>query len=112
MSRHDSGVHLRDMLDHSREAVQTLGEVDLERFRDMRVIQLALTRLVEIIGEAANRTDSHTRECHPEIPWSRIIGMRNRLIHGYDVVDCDLLWYTVNHDLPPLIDTLEAITEE
>ena len=50
---------------------------------------------MEIVGEAANRVSSETQQKHPEIPWPQIIGMRNRLTHGYDVVDYDLLWDTV-----------------
>ena len=65
-----------------------------------RVLQLALTRLMEIVGEAANRVSQSTRQANPKIPWPRIIGMRNRLIHGYDVIDFDLLWDTVTNDLP------------
>jgi len=76
------------------------------------IFQLALTRLVEIIGEAASRVSGPTREKHREIPWSDMVGMRNRLIHGYDVVDLNLLWDTVEIDLPPLIAALENIVEE
>ncbi len=81
-------------------------------YRDQRVLQLALTRLVEIVGEAANRTSDATRQAHPDVPWPQIIGMRNRLIHGYDVIDYDLLWDTVTGDLPELIAVLERIVEK
>lgn len=74
-----------------------------------RMLQLALTRLVEIIGEAASRVSHETRSRYPEIPWAEIIGMRNRLIHGYDFVDLNILWNTVKIDLPPLIEQLERI---
>jgi uncharacterized protein with HEPN domain len=73
---------------------------------------LALTRLVEIIGEAANRVSEKTRQKNPQIPWPQIIGMRNRLIHGYDVVDLDLLWDTITNDLPPLVKSLQGIVGE
>lgn len=77
-----------------------------------RMLQLALTRLVEIIGEAASRVSMPTRENHREIPWPDIVGMRSRLIHGYDdVVDLNLLWDTVEADLPPLITQLAAIID-
>jgi uncharacterized protein with HEPN domain len=75
------------------------------------MLQLALARLMEIVGEAANRVSSETQRQHPEIPWPQIIGMRNRLIHGYDVVDYDLLWDTVREDLPPLISALEELLD-
>ena len=111
MSTHDDAVSLRDMLNHAREAVELLGDTSREAFRDHRVLQLALTRLVEIVGEAANRVSDATRLAHPDIPWPGIIGMRNRLVHGYDVIDYDLLRDTVTSDLPPLIAALEGIVE-
>lgn len=64
------------------------------------------------MGEAASRVSAPTRKRHPEIPWPDIVSMRNRLIHGYDLVDLNLLWDTVATDLPPLIAALERITEQ
>jgi len=98
MSKHDEQICLRDMLDHAGEAVELL--------------QLALTRLLEIIGEAAKRVSTNTKQINADIPWSQIIGMRNRLIHGYDIIDYDLLWDTVNFDLPPLILSLQKILKD
>ena len=73
-----------------------------------RMLQLALTRLVEVIGEAAAGVDLETRSRCVGIPWLQVVGMRNRLIHGYDVVDMDMLWDTVTRDIPPLISHLET----
>jgi len=67
---------------------------------------------VEIVGEAANRVSLATQQNTPSIPWTQIIGMRNRLVHGYDVIDYDLLWGTVMGDLPPMITALQHIVEE
>ena len=111
MSKHDEMVSLKDMLSHAREAKELLGNKDRKDLGGNRVLQLALTRLMEIIGEAANRVPRKTRERCPDIPWPNIIGMRNRLIHGYDVIDYDLLWDTVTTDIPPLITNLEQITD-
>lgn len=112
MSRRDDTTSLRDMLDHAREAVALLGSMGREELAANRVVQLALTRLVEIIGEAANRVSDDGQRKYAEIPWAQIVGMRNRLVHGYDVIDYDLLWDTVTTDLPPLIATLERILQE
>jgi len=74
---------------------------------------LALTRVVEIIGEAGDAgfaavsTTSWAR-----YPGPRSLGLRNRLVHGYDAVDVDILWDIVQQDLPPLIERLEAIVQE
>jgi len=109
MSRHDDQVNLNDMLDHAREAVAMLGGRMREEMEENRMLQLALTRLIEIVGEAANRVSKEARQQFPELPWPQIIGMRNRLVHGYDLIDFDLLYDTVRTDLPPLIENLERI---
>ena len=112
MSKHDDQVSLKDMLSHALEAVELLGDSTREDLQSNRVMQLALTRLIEIIGEAANRVSATTQANYTAVPWPQIIGMRNRLIHGYDVIDYDLLWDTVTNDLPPLIVTLQQIVTE
>jgi len=72
-------------------------------------LNLALVRLVEILGEAASRVPAEDRARHTEIPWPQIVSLRNRLIHGYDSVDFDILWEVIITDLPPLISALETI---
>jgi uncharacterized protein with HEPN domain len=97
------------MLDHAREAV-ALAEGKTRRDLDNdRLLELALVRLLEIVGEAASRIPKEECAKHPEIPWPEIVGLRNRLIHGYDAVDLDILWQIIVHDLPPLVTALEAI---
>jgi uncharacterized protein with HEPN domain len=97
------------MLDHAREAVAlTQGKARSDLDTD-RLLNLALVRLVEIIGEAANRIPKDEQAQHPQIPWAQVISLRNRLIHGYDLVDFDILWQIVRQDLPPLITALESI---
>ena len=72
-----------------------------------RQFNLALVRLLEIVGEAANRVPEQDRARLPQVPWPQIVSLRNRLIHGYDEVDFDILWQIVNQDLPALIHPLE-----
>lgn len=74
-----------------------------------RKLNLALVRLLEIVGEAASRVPAAERERYSEIPWLDIVGLRNRVIHGYDSVDFDILWRIVREDFPPLIQALEAV---
>jgi uncharacterized protein with HEPN domain len=97
------------MLDHGKEAmgfIQGKGRADLDTDR-MRT--LALVRLLEILGEAAGRMPAEVCTAHPQIPWAQIVALRNRLIHGYDSVDLDILWQILSMDLPPLIAQLESI---
>jgi uncharacterized protein with HEPN domain len=103
---------LRHMLDHAREAVTLAdGKTRTDLDRD-RLLELALVRLLEIAGEAATRVPDEDRTRHPEIPWPQIVGLRNRLIHGYDAVDMDILWQIIEYDLPPLIAALEDILSQ
>ena len=112
MSRRDDRVSLVDMLLHAREAVALLGGTSLNDLAEDRVMELALRKLVEIVGEAANRVSLTTQQRHTEIPWPKIVGMRNRLVHGYDDVDLGILWKIIRNDLPPLIEQLKAIVGE
>ncbi len=73
-----------------------------------RQLNLALVRLLEIIGEAANRVPEDQRARIPNVPWPQIVSLRNRLIHGDDEVDFDILWQIVTHDLPKLIKALKT----
>lgn len=75
-------------------------------------MQLALVHLVQIIGEAASRVSEDLRQCHPEIPWRQVVGMRNRVVHGYFEVDLNLLWHVVTLDVPKLRTQLAAIPDE
>jgi len=112
MTRHNPMVRVHHMLDHSREAVEmTRGRIRADLDRD-RLLNLALVQLVEVIGEAASRLPEEFRSRHPQVPWRQTVGMRNRLIHGYDTVNFDILWSIIQEDLPPLIEKLEAIVRE
>lgn len=112
MSRRDDSVSMRHMLDHAREAVQFSQGRARDDLDNDRVFELSMTRLVEVIGEAANRVSENTRNAHPQIAWPQIIGTRNRLIHGYDLVNLDVLWDIIELDIPPLIEQLEQILGE
>ena len=109
MSRRDDRVSLVDMLIYAREAVALSGQKSLKDLEKDRVVQLALQKLVEIVGEAANRVSQETQQGHPGIPWPQIIGTRNRLAHGYDDVNLEILWKIVETDFPSLIQQLEEI---
>jgi uncharacterized protein with HEPN domain len=103
MAPHDDTVRLRHMLDHALEAVEIMRGRERDDLKRDRILQLALVRLVEIVGEAATRVGPEGQQRWPSIPWQQARGMRNRLIHGYDKVDLDVLWDTIQDDLPALI---------
>lgn len=105
----DDLVRLRHMLDSAREAVVLIQGKSRADLDTNRVLSLALVRLLEIVGEAATRVTITTREQNPDIPWSQIVSLRHRLIHGYDTINLDILWKILTDDLPPLIAHLEGI---
>ena len=88
----DPHIIFQQMLNHAEEVVSLCeGRVRTDLDSD-RLLNLALVRLLEIIGEAANRVPLAVQSQYPQIPWLQIVGLRNRLIHGYDEVDFDILW--------------------
>lgn len=99
------------MRDAAREAVDLLGDRTAEQVRQNRTLALSLVKLIEIVGEAATNVSPSRREGTPEIPWADIIGIRNRLIHGYHDVNIAIVVETVRRDLPRLIDALLRLIE-
>jgi uncharacterized protein with HEPN domain len=108
MRKHDR-IRLQHMLEAAREAVsfaQGRSRADLKRDR---MFVLSLVKAIEILGEAAFQISEPTRNELPSIPWADIIGMRHRLVHGYFDINLDILWQTVQGDLPALIAQIEPL---
>lgn len=106
--RHDD-AYLLDMLLAAREAGKFTDGLTLAEFKRNRMAQLAILKAVEVVGEAASQVSTEGKKAHPEIPWAKIIGMRNRLVHGYFNVNLERVWETVQQDLPLLIALLEPL---
>jgi len=99
-------TYLLDMLDAARLAIKYAAGKTLQQFKSDTLCQDAVLHRLTIIGEAARRVSEETRNRLSGIPWGRIIGMRNVMVHVYDEVDLDLVWGTVQNDLPALIAEL------
>jgi len=102
MTQHDPMVRLRPMLDHADEAMRLIEDKSRKDLDDDRVLTLALVQLMQIIGQAATHVDDDFRDQYPNIPWSQIVALRNRLIHGYDTINRDILWQILTGDVPQL----------
>ncbi len=101
--------YLLDILEAAR-LLQTFVEgVEQDTFEIDLMRRAAVMRQLEIMGEAARRLSPETCMELSQIPWSDMIGMRNRLIHGYDDVDLEIVWDTIQNDLQPLIAELEKV---
>jgi uncharacterized protein with HEPN domain len=103
-------------LKHIRDSALTAIEFTEGRSRDDldsdRMLSLASVRLIEIIGEAANRISFSCRAKYPDIPWREIIGMRNRIVHAYFDVDLDIVWTVIREDLPSLLESVNGAIQE
>jgi uncharacterized protein with HEPN domain len=100
------------MLDAAREACDFARAARRQDLDHDRKLTLALIKDVEIIGEAAYQISDETRRLLPDIPWDDIVGMRHRLVHAYFDINLDILWNTVQEDLPPLISLLQQVLEK
>lgn len=109
--RDDDRVRILHMIDAADSLVQfftgrTRADLDTDR-----MLLFAVVRAIEIVGEAASKVTSETREAAPSVPWTAIVSMRNRLIHGYFDIDTDLVWKTATEEIPGLRRALKALVE-
>ncbi len=91
-----------------RSYVEGMG---LDEFLADTQLQDSVIRRIEVIGEASGRISSQFQEAHPEIPWQDMRGMRNRMIHGYDDIDFDIVWNTTQQSIPHLLELIEPLLD-
>lgn len=101
--------HIRDSIKKINEYCEEITERD---FKQKTIIQDAVIRQIEIIGEAASKLSANFKNNNPSIPWKNIIGMRNKLIHDYFGVDINAVWKTIKIDIPVLDKQIEKIIEK
>ncbi|MBW4691845.1 MAG: DUF86 domain-containing protein [Lyngbya sp. HA4199-MV5] len=107
MSQRDDRVYVGHMIDTANKAINFVTGLNREDFNHNEQLRLALTHLLQVIGEAARRVSPDFRDAYPEIPWKAIVGMRSKVVHDYLDVDEDVVWDTVKNDLAPLVIELE-----
>lgn len=105
----DDTVYVGHMLDVAQEALELVKGKTRADYDSDRTLRLALTHLLQTVGEAARRVSQAFREAHPEIPWTAVVGMRHKVVHDYLHVDEDVVWDTVARELKPLVEALERI---
>ncbi|BBL82788.1 DUF86 domain-containing protein [Thermus thermophilus] len=112
MSKRDARLLLQDMLESLEKIDRYTAGLTFERFaQDDRTVD-AVVRNLEVIGEAARQIPSEVRERYPEVPWRRVIGLRNVVVHEYFAVDVEIVWTVVRQSLPELKEALRRMMAE
>ncbi|GAB6102194.1 DUF86 domain-containing protein [Thermococcus atlanticus] len=112
MSKRDYRLFLQDILESIGRIEEYTEGYDFETFTKDRKTIDAVLRNLEIIGEAAKHIPESIRMQHPEIPWKRVIGLRNVVIHHYFGVDLSIIWVIVKKQLPELKNAIIILLEE
>ena len=110
MSRDEAA--LLDIVKACQLATEFKGEVDKEIFLDDLKTQSAILHQLLLLGEATKRLSPEFRSTHPGVPWNKMTGMRDKLIHDYDEVDLDEVWKTVTSDVPKLLTVLVSFVPQ
>ncbi len=105
----DDWVRIRHMIGAAESVARFVAGRRREDLDEDEMLCLALTRAIEIIGEAASHVSTETQEALSEMPWKEVIGMRHRLVHAYFDVDADILWKTAQDAVPTLLRQLQTI---
>lgn len=111
MSR-DPLVYLEHILDAAEHIVDYTQGVGFESFCDDEMLQDAIERNFEIIGEAAKRVPDEIRNLGPNIDWREISGFRDVIIHDYDTIDVEVVWDAVENEIPRLVEQIGELLEQ
>ncbi|GAB4417850.1 MAG: DUF86 domain-containing protein [Anaerolineae bacterium] len=102
-------IILLDIIRAVRLAIEFSEGMDKDNFLGDIKTQSAVLHQLMVMGEAVKRLSGDYRNQHPHIPWKLMAGMRDKLIHGYDIVDLDEVWKTVEVDVPQVLPLLEGL---
>lgn len=109
--KHDDLLTIRQMRDAAVQIRLLISDRSRASLAADDIRLLAVLHLVQTIGEAARRTSAVFREAHPDIPWAEMVGMRNRIVHGYDDIDDDLVWAAATAGVEQLLAVLVRIAD-
>ena len=105
----DDNTYFVDILESAKIALSYLKDINFEDFVKNIQCQDAVIRRLELIGEASSRISEKTQKTYTDLPWAKMKGTRNFLIHEYDDIDLFVVWVTVKENLPPVIEFIQKI---
>jgi uncharacterized protein with HEPN domain len=105
----DDLVYVGHMVEQARSIEAKVRGKSRAEFDADENLRLALTYLIQTIGESARRVSHEFRDAHPGVPWEKIVGMRNRVVHDYLYVDQDVVWVTATTRIPELVALLAPL---
>lgn len=108
MKRNDS-IYLEDIIDSCEKILLYMEGITKQELQEDTLTQDAIIRNITVIGEATNKMSKDFIQKHPELPIREAVTMRNKLIHDYSFVDCDILWDTAKKDIPQLLKLVRKI---
>ena len=100
--------YIYDIINYSLEIIEVTRNETHQSFLQNRVKRLAIERLIEIIGEAANHISKEIIEENNDIPWSKIIGLRNKIAHDYGEILTDRIWLIATKSIPELLEIIKS----
>jgi len=112
MTKRELGDYIQDILEAIGEVEDFTAGIQFDDFVEDKKTVNAVVRSLEVIGEAAKKIPDNLRDKYPEIPWKRMTGMRDKLIHEYFGIDLEIVWEVVNNELPPIKPLIQKVLEE
>jgi len=110
--RHDDRIRIVHMIEAAETAIDFVSGRKRSELDSNTMLRFALVHAIGILGEAAGKVSDDQRRAAPGVPWSRIVSMRNRLIHAYFAIDNEILWKTVVDELPALLPKLRELCND
>jgi uncharacterized protein with HEPN domain len=99
------------VIEAAQAAMQFVANRQSGDLKTDQMLLFAVVRAIEVMGEAANKVSDEVRTANPQIPWKAIVGMRNRLVHAYFDVDTDMVWKTLQAEIPAVLAHLKQLTQ-